>query len=893
MNHDMAKPEPKSYAPAFLCAAIVLSILAIFPFTPNVAQPIKLFLATLFVTMALLSLFYTSLFSARLTVGKTGPIGVIVLSYLVLHVLAAAFSSFPANSLIELQLLVVYTLAFFASKYAFQNPQRLPHYLIAACLAMGLSSLYAFAQKAGFDPFPWADRTAEEYLELPATFGNGNLAAHMLALCVVFAIYLGTEHRHRWAYVLLPVYFLHLYWTRQRGAWIAFGGTLALLGIFLFWGKKATSPNRRIAFTLLSWAALGIAAVLLVAVLCRLLTKIPFPLDYALMLRYSGFASGAEMIWQKPFLGWGAGNYPLFNPLYWTEYEQEYFAVKNSMNYHVHNEWLQSAIDAGIPAAGLFLLLFFSGIGMGLLTASRSAEPQRRKLALLIAASLCTVLLDGMTGFNLHVVPVGLSVFVLLGALETLHDEEPGLRPAVQTRFITGFPGGIAVLMFVVGFRVFYSQILLKDGEVALHQRNAFQAERVLMRGERLAPWNWEFPNLRGHVALSVENPEAAMTHLERALARNPNCIPVMSALGHAHLMRVQQTGITEETAASVKDDVDAMRLFADRILKICPLHHSGAALRATATLFELNMAGATVSETERQTLLQQAYDDMMTALHFAPGRTAPNYVTLALVHQALGQMNKAQHALRMACRLEPDNVDAWNAFEDFAYKTNRLRVFEATLTEAIKTLRGKEDADSSAALARLLVAQARLYERAYKDIGQAERSFQEAVKADPVSATVWDSYSRFARQNQKMASFQSALREAFSGLPPEKSEEQGILAAVDSVITKGADAIAPAAEKLEQSMIEQQRRAAFQGTRMPLLAWAAQFVVEEYELQKAKIALSGDSLMRLAVVLGEAGDTRHALRLVDRALPLLPDTDRGRAFYIRQKFLERLKPRS
>ena len=79
----------------------------------------------------------------------------------------------------------------------------------------------------------------------------------------------------------------------------------------------------------------------------------------------------------------------------------------------------------------------------------------------------------------------------------------------------------------------------------------------------------------------------------------------------------------------------------------------------------------------------------------------------------------------------------------------------------------------------------------------------------------------------------------------------------------------------------------------MPLLAWATQFVVEEYELQKASITPSGDTLMRLAVVLGEAGDTRNALRLADRALPVLPDADRGRAFYIRQKFLERLKPRS
>jgi len=893
MNHGLSKSESRAYAPAFLYAAVVLSVLAIFPFTPNVAQPIKLFLATLCVTMALLALFYRSLFSNRLTAGIKGPLGTIILLYLVLHVLAAAFSEFPVNSLMELQLLVVCALAFFASKYAIQDIRHFQNFLVAACLAMGLSSLYAFAQKAGIDPFPWADRSADEYRELPATFGNGNLAAHMLALCVVFAIYLASERRYRWALVLLPVYFLHLYWTRQRGAWVGFGGALALLGIFLMVGKKVVSPYRRTVFTLLSWSAVGVVLAVIVGALCRLLTKIPFPLDHALMLRYSGFASGAEMIRQKPILGWGAGNYPLFNPLYWTEYEQEYFAVKNSMNYHVHNEWLQSAIDAGVPAAGLFLLLFLAGIALGLLTASKSTEPHRRKIALLIAASLCTVLLDGMVGFNLHVVPVGLTVFVLLGVLETLYSEEPKVCSATQVRFTVGLLAGVALLVFVLGFRVFYSQILLKDGEVALHQRNAFQAERVLGRGERLAPWNWEFPNLRGHVALSVENPDAAIFHLERAWARNPNCIPLLSALGHAHLMRVQQTGITEETAASAKEDIHAMRTFADRILEICPLHHSGAALRATAALLELNVPGAVMDETQRQTLLQQAYDDMMTALHFAPGRTAPNYVTLALIHQALGQTNKAQHALRMACRLESDNADAWNAFETFAYKENRLRVFEATLTDAIKTLQGKDDADSAAALARLLVAQARLYERVTKDIGRAEQSFQEAVKADPTSATVWDSYSRFARQNQRMASFQSTLHEAYSNLPPEKSEEQRILGAVDTMIAKGPDAIAPAAEKLEQSMIEQQRRAAYQGTRMPLLAWATQFVVEEYELQKASITPSGDTLMRLAVVLGEAGDTRNALRLVDRALPMLPDADRGRAFYIRQKFLERLKPRS
>ncbi len=866
--------------------AIGLGILAIFPYTRNVAQPVKLLLVGLCGTAAVTVLFLKRFVNAT-PCSRWGWFSSIVVLYFAVQLLAAFMSPFPALSMASLQMLAVYTLLFFVAVDVIDRPEDLTPILVVACLAMGLSSLYAMAQKIGVDPFPWADRTAPEYLELPATFGNGNLAAHMIGPAIVIAIYLTRLPKLRGLLLLLPLYLLHLYWTKQRGAWVGLSAGLLLGIVFYLAQYRFNESRKRVAATLVVMMLVGGSLTLGIAALAWIATGTPVPLDHALMLRYSGFDGAAEMIREKPLLGWGPGNYPLFNPLFWTEYEQEYFAVRNSMNFHVHNEWLQAALDAGVAAAGLYLLLVISTVVVGLTLAAHDCDPARRRFGLMVAVLSCVVGVDGMTGFNLHVVPVGATVFVLIGALQSIVSGKVPCRSMVGSRVRWGIVATYATVLAVQISRMFVSEILLRDGIVSLEHKNVALADGLLSRGERLAPWNAEFAYFRGHTALTVENPDAAIPHFERALSRNPTHIPAMAGLGHAHVMRIQQRPQSIEFELVLENDLREIREWGTRILDLCSLHSTGAALRATAALWETELSTCRDDRERVAALLEQAHQDMLTALHFAPGRTAPNYVTFALIELKRGEPNKAQQALRNALRLEPDNRDALHAFESFAYAENRIRVFETTLEQVQKNLEEDGKAESASTRARFLAARARVATRMHKDLDQAENLYRQAIALAPTEPEVLASFGEFARAHQRLAVFDESLRSA--GRTLENEWEQRVIEAVVTGLRGDRDSFTQAAESLENVLTERQQAFVYRGTRLPLLAWAAQFLVTEYEARKADVVLSGETLMRFAVVLAESGDTANALCLVDSALPRLTDSEKGRGFYIRKQILDRI----
>ena len=887
MNEPVVETGLGRWPRILLSATAAAATLALFPYTRNVAQPIKQLMMTFGVAAAAISCFVPHAVRG----GRWTPprlFSGIMLLYLGLHGVAALLSEYPLNSIVELRLLGVYAAAYLVSAQIFRRPEHLDGYMAAACTAVGVSSLYAMGQKAGFDPFPWADRALQEYRELPGTFGNANLAAHMIGVSIVLAAYLARQSRFKWPALLIPLYVVHLFWTRQRGAWAGVFGAAVLLFLFAWVGRRIGQPWKRAVVTLVLWVASGCVIALGVIGVSRAATGIRVPLDRALMIRYSGFFSAAQMIGDRPLLGCGPGNYPIVNPAYWTEYEQEHFAIENRMNYHVHNEWLQAAIDAGAPAAGLYLLLIGLAIASSLWYAATSTDEPRRRLGRAFAAFFAVVLVDGMTGFNLHVIPVGLTVFVFLGAIEGIYRDEGAVASKRSGYWGTALAAVVAVL---AGFetRVFTSELYLKAGDAALFDQDGRRAERALAVGERLAPWNWEFAALRGRTALHLEDPDTARAHLERCLRRNPHYISGLAMMGRAHLMRAQQMKFSGGSTEYVLREIEAVRGYAHRIRELSYPHPAAASLFGTAALLHHDVLGTSADPGQRRALLEEARNEMTTALRFSRGRTAPNFTLLALANMRLDLPTPAQHALRSAVHVDPKERDAWRAFEEFARLYRRQRVYERSIDDAIKTLERQEGPDAAAALSRLVAARARLAEEVHGDLDVAEALYREAVRRCPTEVETWRSFAAFAQANNRRAAFKEALRDGAALLSPEENAERTVLAAVETILSRGGPGIAEAAKAIEEAFAERRRTQDRAGAALSLPAWAAEFAATEYERYGADVPDPGATLMRLAGVLADTGDLQRALQLMDKALPLLSDSDRARGIFVRDQLVRRL----
>ncbi|HEO69805.1 MAG TPA: hypothetical protein ENN80_00965, partial [Candidatus Hydrogenedentes bacterium] len=185
------------------CVLVVLVVLLLTPYTPDPPNDVK----NLVLNWGVLVLFVLGLidvFVLKQPLPRRSLMLYILLAYLGLNFIAALQAFNVMNSLHALGRFVTLTLLYLLVAYAFRTPTQAWQLMLVLCAAVALSSAYGFFQKAGLDPFPWATREVEEYLRLPATFGNPNLASHALNLAFIMAVALALRRETRWYGALAP-----------------------------------------------------------------------------------------------------------------------------------------------------------------------------------------------------------------------------------------------------------------------------------------------------------------------------------------------------------------------------------------------------------------------------------------------------------------------------------------------------------------------------------------------------------------------------------------------------------------------------------------------------------------------------------------------------------------
>lgn len=375
-------------------------------------------------------------------------LGVVWLAYLGWALLSLIWAPRPGVGFERWLVMLVPTLAYLlAGRTRFWESQRFWFSFsgIAALVStIGILQYYA----PSFSPVNYFPGTA-----IPrGTMGHRNYAGMYLMVTLPFLAwsYFSTRKRKaflHFAALLLSTVFLLL--VKTRGAWV---GLAAGIVFFFAAGGLRKISKRKARVILLAGPALATTVFVI-------LVKPPAPVARALAGKADVVRTAQTLLdastrlemWRiipgvtHPLLGAGFGNFPIVA----TPFSEE-GGVK-SLNWEVHNDYLQAYVDLGIPGAFLFTTVFFILIALAW---------KGRGRGLLLAAGASTVGLAVMqfTVFTMEVVSTqiwmaGVAAILNRGAGASLPS-----RVRIPARFVTIAnylaAAGLLVLATAIAFTI-------------------------------------------------------------------------------------------------------------------------------------------------------------------------------------------------------------------------------------------------------------------------------------------------------------------------------------------------------------------------------------------------------------------------------------------------------
>jgi putative inorganic carbon (HCO3(-)) transporter len=893
---------------------VVLLVLALTPYTADPAAPVK-FLITGWALVLVTGMVWLAVVISGERVRFAWPASGFLAAFLGVYLAATVMSVHPAfawNTLCTWFLLALVTLA---AAQVYRSPEQVWHLFGAVIAAVAVSSVYGFFQAWGLDPFPWSQTKIEEYRGLPSTYANPNFAGHALVLAILLAggaLWRGmaawremrqdTARRDKILAALTGLALLimgtHLYLTRMRGGRLALLAVVAWLVLFVVLRRRTVTPTRAGLWCGgIAVAAILAGAAALVTVLPAAYRNAPLPMDGSLTLRLNGYHGVARMILDRPVLGFGPGNYELENIPYWTPFEKHWFAAERKKNNHVHNDVLESAVDAGLPGAAAYLALlcwgFLSGVAL-----TGHQDRERRRLGYVLAACFVAFGVDGLFGFNLRVpVSAGL-IFLLLGVTEALaRGEGRGVRRPVlgQTALVIA-----ALFCAVTASRAFYAELMLqrgkggrywaseyrKQGDAARETRALRDAYTYVERGRKVMPWDARFPELEGQLALTQRNLDDAIARFEQALRLHPHHPDIMISLAQAHLNRA--LAIIEENPDTPPDRLPgfgehlaAAESAADQARQLCEPYAEAHEALGRAKFFRAlakTQAGESVPE-----LWKEVAAEFDRALQCGAPDRATLQRMLGQAHLNARETDAAEQAFRLAAESDPTNEETWQLFYLLSKNDNRSRAFMDALGNGLRRLKA-QDPVPARAVGVVSVYLADLYAADPQNRPLARTTLREALALDPAQAYLWGSYASLLPRETRLADLQAAMRELSKDrtLPP-------VLMALHDLDPANGDSVTAACRLLAEAAAakfkEGRREAVGRDFR-----WLAGLLAETLDQITIPDAAKGTALAALGSVYGAAGQWEEVDRVLARAVPLLPAAEQITPLINRSEALAALK---
>lgn len=893
-------------------AALVLLLL---PYTANPADPIKN-LATSWLLVPMVLVWGGALYFEGVKWRRPGPLFWLLAAFIIVHLIASALSPWRALSLYTLRTwLSLFVLAFLVSQ-AYTRPEQIWRLFAVAAGAVSLSSVYGMFQYAGLDPFPWSIRKIEEYRNLPSTFANPNFAGHTLVMTLSMAFFLslrewsgksilGPRTARLFRYVcpaMVLLMGLHLYLTQIRSGRLAL---LAAAGLLIgYAGLRRILRNPLHAALTVGVFGVLAGAVAVTGVLA--FTSIdrpgePLPLDGSSILRINGYYGAAKMILDRPLTGFGPGAYRIENIRYWTPYEQRWFATEGKMNFHVHNDILEAAVDAGLPGAFFYLALLAFALLRSLSLAGHT-DPDHRRLGQAMAACFTVFAVDNFFSFNLQVPVSGGIFFLLVGLLDAL---DTGRTMPERRQPIFQNIGVAALLAAVLGAtimetRFFRAELLYQRGAGGQYWANVYASEGDLRRealalnsaytffeqGERILPWDSKFSEAIGQLDLRLRRFDEAVTTFDRALAMHPYNPKLLVNQSQAYLNRAlpyfEQAG-RSTPEASFFDNIEEAGTLARKALDWCPAYPE--AHEALGRIVFLKAAAQKISANDHRDDWALAARCFESALRYGAVNKATALRMNAQCQLNLGDPDLAESALRRATESDPTDLESWELFQRLANEFGRNDAFITALSRSLGKMKLLDPIPVDA-VGRVATFLASEYVRTDPDL--ARTIVGETLALDPTRLDTWGAYAALLPPRERLAGLQQSLHSAGEALRAMKQNLPPLLNLVRYFNPANIEDAAKRAETLATAARERTQSATREMIRREM-GWIASLFQD---------ALTGGpldetrakALVQVAVVFGTAAQWDEAESTLAQAIPGLKDNDLVQAMLSRTEVLANLK---
>ena len=687
-----------------------------------------------------------------------GPILVLMLAS---HGIAVLFSNNPALGVLAWSRTFCLVTLFVVASQVYTSARQARSLLVAVCIGVALSTFYAFAQKTGIDPFPWEEsqRDTSTYLEMPGTFGNPNIAGHALILAIILATYLATMRSTRWCALFVPLFASHLYLTHFRAGLLALAAGIAVAAFAALLIRLRRTPAwtaRATVVTSLAAAAVAVASLIGFAYTATANHRI---IDDSMLLRYNGYFGAARMIAENPVVGFGPGMYAVENPPHWTAFEQDWLAEKHLLNEHVHSDVLEAWVETGVAGALAYVLFLMVSVYSAVRLAAQS-EGETRRFALGLTALFIAFAVDGLFGFNSRVPVTAVLLFLLAGVLEGAcrlpETAPPSRRNSAAKRFVALILAGVLGASSILGVRHFMANVSRQSAKNALTFRDVSGADRLSARAIRLAPYDSAAYITRAAVESRLGFQDRAAEQYEKALQIRPYDVPVLIGLARAHLSAAVDASRRSDRAAT-EESLKRVDETAGRVQVLCPRLPDANEILGRAALARAQLYG---SENDRR-FEEEAEAHFLKALGHGAANGGVLLWLASECRSIAGDDDGVQEYLDKALDLDPSMDQGWQAYLQFAARTDRFNAIEPALDRAI----GKADRGDDHELRGSLHAwRAQTYARAGRPNGEVAAEYNEALVAAPNTAAIWESSAIAARGAEE--EFIDVLRRVESALP-------------------------------------------------------------------------------------------------------------------------------
>lgn len=395
-------------------------------------------------------------------------------------------------------------------------------------------SVYGLLQVAGVDFFSWT------FVRSPmSTLGRRNFAAEYLVMAIPCVYYLLAAEKADRFFLLAAFFllFLHLVLTFTRASYIGFFFSSVFFLLLFFSGKRKKIPAGKV-FTIL------LVIFLFVQTASAAINTFE---KGSLKSRLLVWKVAAKMVRHNPVFGVGPGNFEIRYPEY-KEGVTEVLETAQERVTDVHNEYLEMAVETGIPGFLLFMWLLFAA-GKTCFVVYRKSGRSRRLFIAAVSASLVAVSVNALASFPFQNPATMLLFWINLALVGSMAREKTGRELKLSPRILNALFAVFLVTGLNMSFRGLAASFYIRKALKAGGAGSVVFAERA----EAYNPFSYETLFQAGRVAIDAGDYRKAYRFLLRSKMLHPNSETTHNNLGMVYFKTGHYREAEESFLASLK----------------------------------------------------------------------------------------------------------------------------------------------------------------------------------------------------------------------------------------------------------------------------------------------------------------------------------------------------